>query len=220
MSTRIPRAAMAMALPLLALVLASPALADEFPRDAAAATAQYEADVDRWLDGPVQYIALGSESQQFKALQTSAERAAFIQWFWARRDPDTRDDGNAFQAEFYTRVAAANARYHDFPRGWRSDRGMVHVVLGRPDAIRPQLGVRSEAAVWTYYTVGPQARDRNFGTILGELTIAFVKSAERGGFQVYGGFAGAGELPSYVRDAMSYSVKAAIVDPYLAFSAS
>lgn len=218
MSARIPRSALALALPMLTLALAPAALADEFPRDAASAMAYYEADVDRWLDGPVQYIVLEAERDLFQGLKTSAERAAFVQWFWARRDADARDGVNAFQTEFYDRVASANTRYHDFPHGWRSDRGMLHVVLGRPDAIRPELGLRADATTWTYYTVGPQARDRQFGTALGEMTVAFVKSPGRGGYQLYGGFAGAGSMPLYVRDAIDYSIQAAIADPYLELS--
>lgn len=202
------------AIALLAL-LAPAALADEFPRDAAAALAYYEADADRWLQGPVQYIVLEDERAAFDRLQNTAERQEFVEWFWARRDADRRDGANPFRERFYARVAEANVRYHDFPRGWRSDRGMVHVVLGRPDAVRPQFGVRAEATTWTYYTVGPQARDRQFGTVLGELTIAFVRLPERGGYQIYGSFAGAGDMPLYVRDAMEYSLQAAIADPYL-----
>lgn len=204
----------ALILPLL-LIAAPVALADEFPRDGAAAMAYYEADVGIWLQGPVQYIALDAERRAFERLDSDAARAAFIDWFWARRDADRKHSGNAFRDAFYERVAEANVRYHDFPRGWRSDRGRMHVVLGRPDAIRPQMGVVSDATTWTYYTVGPQARDRDFGTVVGELTIAFVRAPGRDGYRIYGSFGGVGDMPLYVRDAIDYTVRAAIADPDL-----
>jgi GWxTD domain-containing protein len=182
--------------------------------------ALHESDPDAWLDGPVQYIILDEERDAFEELETTAERQQFIDWFWARRDPEQRDDVNPYRDDFYARVAEANVKYHDFPRGWRSDRGQVHVILGRPDAVRPQLGGNAEATVWTYYTVGPQARDNDFGSVFGEIAIAFVKSDYRAGYRIYGGFGGPGVLPLYVRDAFRYTKHAAVVDPLLARTAA
>lgn len=205
---------------LLACALATPAPADDlFPRTGAGAMALHEGDPDHWLDGPVRYIVLDEEREAFAKLGSTAEREAFIRWFWARRDDDLRSASNRYREEFYERVAQANARYHDFPRGWRSDRGQVHVILGRPDSIRPQLGGNAEAAVWTYYTVGPRATDRDFGSVGGEISIAFVKSDYRAGYRIYGGFGGPGVLPLYVRDAFRYTREAAVVDPFLELTA-
>ena len=205
---------------LLATVLAAPAAFanDLFPRDGAAAMALHEANPDQWLDGPVQYVILDDEREAFKRLETTAERQSFIDWFWARRDGELRDEQHLYREEFYARVAEANRKYHDFPRGWRSDRGQVHVILGRPDAVRPQLGGNAEAAVWTYYTVGPRAAGRDFGAALGEIAVAFVKTNYRAGYRIYGGFGGPGVLPLYVRDAFRFTRQAAIVDPYLKLS--
>lgn len=205
---------------LLATALAGPVAADDlFPRTGAEAMALHEADADSWIDGPVRYILLDEEREAFERLESTGAREAFIRWFWARRDSDLRDDANPYRREFYERVAQANARYHDFPRGWRSDRGQVHVILGRPDSIRPQLGGNAEAAVWTYYTVGPRAADRQFGSAVGEIAIAFVKSDYRAGYRIYGGFGGPGVLPLYVRDAFRYTRESAIVDPLLELTA-
>ena len=205
---------------LLAAVLMVPGAAaadslNELPRDAAEAAVYYESNPDLWLTGPVQYIVLDEERELFESLTTTADRAAFIQWFWDRRDPELRDDRNPLRDEFYVRVAESNRRYRDFPRGWKSDRGQVHVTLGRPDTIRPVMGYSTDATVWTYFTVGPNATDASFGSLAGEVAIAFYKSDQRGGYQIYGGFGGPGVIPLYVRDAMNYSKLAAIVDPFL-----
>ncbi len=203
-----------------ALAVALPAAAageslDEMPREAAAAEAYYESNPDLWATGPVQYLMVAAEVDAFEALDTTADRAAFIQWFWDRRDPETRDEINPVRAEFYARVAEANRRYSEFPRGWKSDRGLVHLVLGRPDAVRHAFGYRGDGKVWTYYTVGPRATEASFGSLAGEITIAFVKSDRRSGYQVYGGFGGPGALPLYVRDALNYARLAVIADPVL-----
>jgi len=204
----------------LLIASASPGLVqaasgNDLPRDAAEAEAYYESDPDLWGRGPVRYILLDDERKILNGLLTREQRVEFIQWFWDRRDPDLRDDGNPARAAFYARVAEANRKYHDFPRGWLSDRGMVHIVLGRPDSVRPSFGYTTDATVWTYYTVGPKATEASFGAIAGEIAVAFLKSSRRSGYQIYGGFGGPGVLPMYVRDALNYAKLAAISDPFL-----
>lgn len=201
-----------------AVVLASPL--SDLPDKGAEAIAYYESDADNWLQGPVSYIVLGDEIDLFENLQTRAERERFIEWFWARRDNDPRDEKNPYKIEFYERVAQANKRYRDFPRGWRSDRGRVHVLLGRPDMIRPRFGRTAEADIWTYYTFGPKAEGRPFGSSFGEISVAFVRTSMRTGYRIYGGFGGPGMLPLYVLDMFRYSKQAAVVDPFLEFRAS
>jgi len=196
------------------LALANDSL-DGLPRDAAEAAAYYESDPDLWGHGPVQYILLDDEREMLNGLLTREQRAKFIQWFWDRRDPDPRDNGNALRTAFYARVAEANRKYQDFPRGWKSDRGLVHVVLGRPDSVRPSLGYTTDATVWTYYTVGPKGTEAGFGSFAGEIAVAFLKTNQRSGYQVYGGFGGPGVLPLYVRDALNYAKLAVISDPFL-----
>lgn len=190
---------------------------DGLPRDGAEAATYYESDPDLWGRGPVQYILLDDERKMLNGLLTTEQRAEFIEWFWDRRDPDSSVEGNPVRGAFYARVAEANRKYHDFPTGWKSDRGMVHIVLGRPDSVRPSFGYRSDATVWTYYTVGPKATaaEPTFGSLAGDIAVAFLKSNRRGGYQVYGGFGGPGVLPMYVRDALNYSRLAAISDPFL-----
>ena len=190
---------------------------DGLPRDAAEAAAYYESNPDLWGRGPVQYILLDDERKMLNGLLTTEQRTEFIEWFWDRRDPELSVEGNPVRDAFYARVAEANRKYHDFPTGWKSDRGMVHIVLGRPDSVRPSFGYTSDATVWTYYTVGPKATaiEPSFGSLAGEIAVAFVKSSRRSGYQVYGGFGGPGVLPLYVRDALNYSKLAAISDPSL-----
>lgn len=207
--------AAAAALAAVALIPATASASDEFPEDPAAAMSLYESRVDEWADGPVAWILLEDEEDRWERLETTAERQEFIAWFWDRRDEDLRADGNGFKERFYTRVAEANRRYSGFPRGWKSDRGRVHVVIGRPDAIRPHFGRTGEAVVWTYYTVGPQADDLPFEATSGEFSIAFTRSNMRTGYEIYGGFGGPGTFPLYVRDALQYARDAYVVNPDL-----
>ena len=108
---------------------------DLYPTTAEEAIAYFEGQVDEWLRGPVDFIILDDERDQWKELETTEQRRAFIDWFWARRDVDLRDSRNPFKLSFYERVATANQRFRGFPRGWKSDRGLVWVIIDRPDAM-------------------------------------------------------------------------------------
>ena len=73
-----------------------------------------------WKDGPVEYIMLPYERDEWRELDNDEHRRQFIAWFWGRRDLDARDDQHEFRTGFYQRVAYANQRFRGFPRGWRS----------------------------------------------------------------------------------------------------
>ena len=128
--------AVASAVALLPVAATAALSLDELPETGDAAMAYFEADPDTWLEGPVDYIILDEERKVFKGLSTTPERADFIAEFWDLRDENPEVDGNEFKRLFYERVAMANDRYHDFPRGWKSDRGFIHIVP-RPSRLCP-----------------------------------------------------------------------------------
>lgn len=105
------------------LLPAPPALAWDAPEEL------YE-----WHEGPVRYLMSRKEVRLFRRLDTDAERTAFIQRFWDRRDPDPRTPENELRAIFWARVAEANRRFSDsaYP-GWKCDRGKIFIILGPPD---------------------------------------------------------------------------------------
>jgi len=184
----------------------------EYPRTSQEARDYYESDADAWLKGPVQYIALDVEKDAFKALTSGTERVRFIRRFWERRDHDLRDRENPFEIEFYERVANANKRYHEYPRGWKSDRGLMHIVLGRPDHVTAGSGGQGAVKTWTYYTIGPRGNDRPFGSRFGEIKLFFVATRGRSRYEIFGDFAGPGYFPLYVREVLEFS-RLAAVDP-------
>ena len=202
--------AIATAVALLPVVPTAASSPEKLPKTGAEAMAYFEANADTWLAGPVDYIILDDERKVFKDLSTTTERADFIAEFWALRDETPKLAGNEFKREFYQRVAKANDRYHDFPRGWKSDRGFIHIVLGRPDYVRPIFG-RFDSAVWTYFTVGEEGSKRPFRGIAGRVAIAFVRNPARSSYRIYGGFGGPGFVPLYVRDALHYAKEAAVI---------
>ena len=91
----------------------------------------------QWLDGPVHYIITPPEIKEFKSLKTDAERSAFVERFWRRRDPSANTLANEYRQLFWNRVQEANEKFLDSSHpGWRTDRGKIYILYGPPDEVK------------------------------------------------------------------------------------
>lgn len=88
-----------------------------------------------WLNEDVVYIITPEERQAFLQLETNEEREQFIEQFWLRRssNPDLPD--NDFKEEHYRRIAYANEHFASGIPGWKTDRGRIYIIWGKPDEI-------------------------------------------------------------------------------------
>src|SRR5688572_12547701 len=86
-----------------------------------------------WLDKDVTYIITDEEKKAFKKLATDDERERFIEEFWRRRDPDPDTDENEFKEEYYERIAYTNEHFASGIPGWKTDRGRIWIMYGKPD---------------------------------------------------------------------------------------
>jgi len=86
-----------------------------------------------WLDKDVTYIITDEERKAFKKLATDDERERFIEEFWRRRDPDPDTDENEFKEEYYERIAYSNEHFSSGIPGWKTDRGRIWIMYGKPD---------------------------------------------------------------------------------------
>jgi GWxTD domain-containing protein len=86
-----------------------------------------------WLDKDVSYIITDEERKAFKKLATDEEREQFIEAFWRRRDPDPDTDENEFKEEYYERIAYTNEHFSSGIPGWKTDRGRIYIMYGKPD---------------------------------------------------------------------------------------
>src|SRR6188474_2000606 len=86
-----------------------------------------------WLDKDVPYVITDEERKAFKKLATDDERERFIEEFWRRRDPDPDTDENEFKEEYYERIAYANEHFSSGIPGWKTDRGRIWIMYGKPD---------------------------------------------------------------------------------------
>lgn len=88
-----------------------------------------------WLNEDVAYIITPEERQAFLQLSNDEERDQFIEQFWLRRDPTPDTPENEFREEHYARIAYANEHFSAGIPGWKTDRGRIYIVFGKPDEI-------------------------------------------------------------------------------------
>jgi len=99
------------------------------------------------------YIASKVEENQWKELKDLDAKRNFLFTFWRNRDPDPSTAVNEFKREFYRRIDYTNQAYSSFQRkGWRTDRGRVYIVYGRPSEINrfPSQLDSKPYEIWNY----------------------------------------------------------------------
>lgn len=82
------------------------------------------------------YVAMRDETERYGELNgVEAKRKALFD-FWSSRDEDRSTPLNETKIEYFGRVAYANHQYKTgFRPGWKTDRGRVYVLYGKPDEI-------------------------------------------------------------------------------------
>jgi len=87
--------------------------------------------------GPAEYLLTKEDLDEWRSVQTDEQAKAFIERFWARRDPTPGTPANEFRDGYNNRVKTADERFHE-PRvaGSLTDRGKVFIVLGAPTKLR------------------------------------------------------------------------------------
>ena len=84
------------------------------------------------LIAPLRYIASRSEFQKLTQAQHPKQA---LDAFWLACTSST-ENARSLLNTYYGRVEEANASFSGLVEGWRSDRGMVHIVFGVPQRIR------------------------------------------------------------------------------------
>jgi GWxTD domain-containing protein len=102
----------------------------------------------------VRYIITSKEERTFLELP-DAEKDAFIEEFWSRRDADPGAEGNEFKREYFDRLEKANKLFAGEGKdGWLTDRGRIYILFGPPlDRLTDPVGNRSMGVcseVWYY----------------------------------------------------------------------
>jgi len=75
--------------------------------------------------------------------------------YWKKKDPNPKTDGNAVLNEYFRRIEYANAHFKHYFDGWKTDMGMVYIVLGPPSNVeRHPFEYNSKPyEMWDYYEI-------------------------------------------------------------------
>jgi len=96
---------------------------------------ELKGEYKKWLDEDVVWIISDQEIKAFKSLSNDEERDNFIEQFWLRRNPNQDSPDNEFKEEHYRRIAYANEHFAAGKPGWKTDRGRLYIMYGKPDDI-------------------------------------------------------------------------------------
>lgn len=110
-------------------------------------------DLDKAVDQLI-YMANPEELSYIEETENRREKTSRFVDFWKKRDPNPADEFNPIFNEYYNRVAYANENFTTYSmEGWRSDRGMVFIILGIPNNIdrHPFEYYSKPYEVWQYY---------------------------------------------------------------------
>ena len=109
-------------------------------------------DLDEAVDQLV-YIASPEEMSYIRKGETRDEKILRFKEFWKKKDAVPSTEENEVFNEYYRRIAFANANFSHYIKGWKTDRGMVYIILGNPNNVdRHPFEYNSKPyEVWDYY---------------------------------------------------------------------
>jgi GWxTD domain-containing protein len=108
-------------------------LAMLFPALPSADLQEYATHDKKWVKGPVRWLMTKDEIKAFKKIKDQAVREAFIEQFWADRDPTPGTEPNAYKDIFWRRVEEADRAFRTMMEaGALTDLGQVFILLGPP----------------------------------------------------------------------------------------
>jgi GWxTD domain-containing protein len=109
-------------------------------------------DLNKAVDQLV-YIATPTDMSFIEDSENQDEKIERYLDFWKKKDPTPNTDENELFNEYYRRISYANENFSHYIEGWRSDRGMVFIILGSPNNVdRHPFDLESKPyEVWQYY---------------------------------------------------------------------
>jgi GWxTD domain-containing protein len=110
--------------------------------------------LEDWPNQYVRWIITDAEKTVYESLTTDAEKLQFMEFFWARRDPNPATVDNEFRSEYLERYAFVANYLSAGKPGWATDRGRIYLVLGPPHGRESnpygRAGAERPSEVWTY----------------------------------------------------------------------
>ncbi|MEO8398187.1 MAG: GWxTD domain-containing protein [Ignavibacteriaceae bacterium] len=99
------------------------------------------------------YIASSKEISEMEDAKTKDEKIKLYSEFWKKKDPSPATEENEIRNEYFRRIAYTNENFGHYVDGWKTDRGMVFIILGPPNNVdrHPFEYDSKPYEVWQYY---------------------------------------------------------------------
>jgi len=104
----------------------------------------------------VKYLADKTEIYFFSQLKTPQAQKDYLKDFWNRRETSLEAEQRRLRNDYLRRVEAANERYSNYTKkGWRTDRGRVFILYGKPDEVERHQseGSSKPYEVWRFFQI-------------------------------------------------------------------
>jgi len=102
-----------------------------------------------------------AERDSLRTKETDTARRSFLEDFWRSTGRNEQEASHLIE-RYYARVEEANEYFSSFAEGWRTDRGMIYIILGPPASV--QTGLQGE--IWNYsYVEGDMLNSYSFRTV-------------------------------------------------------
>jgi len=106
------------------------------------------------------YLADKTEIYFFSQLKTPQAKKDYLKDFWNRRETNPEAEQRRRRSDYLHRVEAANERYSNYTqKGWRTDRGRVFILYGKPDEVERHQseGSSKPYEIWRYFQIESNA---------------------------------------------------------------
>jgi GWxTD domain-containing protein len=106
------------------------------------------------LLGPLLYMSTNTEIAEIKKAEDFKKA---LDKYWLNLMNGNEELARQSIKSFYSRVEEANTLFTTYKEGWKTDKGMIYIVLGSPDKVQRS----KDREVWTYERRG-NAQNVNF----------------------------------------------------------
>ncbi|MDN3669868.1 GWxTD domain-containing protein [Echinicola jeungdonensis] len=96
------------------------------------------------------YISTRSEHE---ALREAADKKKALDKYWLELTHDA-DKAKEIIKEYFRQIEFANLLFTDFKEGWKTDRGMIYIIMGPPNDVFFEKGKE----IWIYNRIGSNSK--------------------------------------------------------------
>lgn len=88
----------------------------------------------RSLETRINALRYITTNKEYTTIQRASDPKAALEDYWYKAGGDSRRAFN-LREKYYERVEMANILYTSYKAGWKTDRGMLYIVMGPPDIV-------------------------------------------------------------------------------------